>query len=199
MRKLLIVLCLLLPLLGIGQAIRFSPVRLQTIYEPFKMTIPQSTWIFIDDSNMIYKVTAQFVSADSMITVLNSGNYVRLFSMGASKWTKAGFYLLPKEGEYLKYPKAEGTGDSIVITEGNINKKRKAGAWLHGSDSTRFWNNEVAIDDENNWILPFIIRTTAVVIYNGMPLRSDQWSIVSSATLVVSLDVRKYDYLQVIN
>ena len=56
---------------------------------------------------------------------------------------------------------------------------------------------QAANDAENNWSVPFTLKSTSVIIYNGTPLQSDQWS--GSNTLNVALDTRKYDKLVIIN
>ena len=66
-------------------------------------------------------------------------------------------------------------------------------------DINKKWAKEAAADAENSWSLPFVLKPTTVIIYNGIPLRSTQWTGVGLSTLNVSLDVRKYDYLTIIN
>lgn len=58
---------------------------------------------------------------------------------------------------------------------------------------------QTANDIENNWTVPFTLKSTSVIIYNGVPLRSTQWSGAGVAILNVSLDTRKYDHLLIIN
>lgn len=57
----------------------------------------------------------------------------------------------------------------------------------------------VSSDSENNWPVPFNLRSSSVIIYNGDPLKSNQWSAVSPAILTVNVDVRKYDHIVLIN
>ena len=57
----------------------------------------------------------------------------------------------------------------------------------------------VSSDSENNWILPFDLRSNSIIIYNGDPLKSTQWSSASPAILTVNVDVRKYDHIVLIN
>ncbi len=61
------------------------------------------------------------------------------------------------------------------------------------------WKKETSSDAENNWSLPFILSNTSTILYNGIPLRKAQWSGEGEATLSVILDVRKYDYIVVLN
>lgn len=57
----------------------------------------------------------------------------------------------------------------------------------------------VSNDSENNWNLPFELRTSSTILYNGDPLRSTQWSASSPTILTVTVDVRKYDHIVLIN
>ncbi len=61
------------------------------------------------------------------------------------------------------------------------------------------WEKETATDGENNWALPFTIKFTSIIIYNGTPLRPAQWSGSGSSMLVVNVNVKKYDHLVLIH
>lgn len=61
------------------------------------------------------------------------------------------------------------------------------------------WEKEIGTDAENNWILPFRIRPSTTIIYNGTPLRPGQWSGSGTAILVLNLNIRKYDHVILIN
>jgi len=61
------------------------------------------------------------------------------------------------------------------------------------------WEHEVVNDSENNWTVLSTLVSSTVIIYNGLPLRPEQWSGLGTTTLNVSLDVRKYDYFVIIN
>lgn len=136
MRKILFVLLMLtIPVIGFSQLISFSPKSIKTINTKFGVTVPVKTQIFVEDSNMYYKVLAQFSAQDCVATVLRSGNYIRLFSLVSNLFTKSGSYLSPSGGEYLKFKKQNGTTDSLLITTAGEVKKRKAGKWALGSDS----------------------------------------------------------------
>jgi hypothetical protein len=54
-------------------------------------------------------------------------------------------------------------------------------------------------DASNSWATPFVLKSTTVVYYNSSPIRATQWSGVGSSILTVSLDVRKWDQLLIIN
>jgi hypothetical protein len=66
-------------------------------------------------------------------------------------------------------------------------------------DLQKRWEKEVTNDAENNWTIPFNIQSYATIIYNGAPLRPTQWAKLDSVTLLVNLNVRKYDHLVLIN
>jgi len=61
------------------------------------------------------------------------------------------------------------------------------------------WDAELSANAENNWTIPFALKSTATILYNGTPLRSGQWSGSGTTTLSVTLDTRKYDKLVIIN
>ena len=54
-------------------------------------------------------------------------------------------------------------------------------------------------DAANSWATPFVLKSTTVVYYNSSPIRAAQWSGVGSSILTVSLDVRKWDQILIIN
>lgn len=77
----------------------------------------------------------------------------------------------------------------------NLNLRETNAASNEGIDE---WEKEVADDGENNWKIPFTVRSQTVIIYNGTPLRPSQWS-AEGTVLTVNLSVRKHDYLILIN
>ncbi|MEI6574805.1 MAG: hypothetical protein WCO63_01350 [Bacteroidota bacterium] len=83
-----------------------------------------------------------------------------------------------------------------VITFPSIGKNL---IWQTATVSSQVWKKEVVGDAENHWSVPFSLNSTATILYNGQPLRSTQWTGSGSTTLNVVLDVRKYDYLVIIN
>jgi len=61
------------------------------------------------------------------------------------------------------------------------------------------WQIEIRDDSENSLSLPFYLKSTSTIIYNGTPLRPSQWSGSGTATLLLNVDVRKYDHITLIN
>ena len=61
------------------------------------------------------------------------------------------------------------------------------------------WKKETTSDGENNWTVPFTLTSSSTILYNNTPLRPSQWSGLGLTTLTVNLDVRKYDYLVILN
>lgn len=61
------------------------------------------------------------------------------------------------------------------------------------------WEKELTIDDENDWALPFDLKATSIIIYNGTPLRPAQWTGSGSSTLTLGILTRRYDHLVLIN
>lgn len=78
----------------------------------------------------------------------------------------------------------------------NLNLRETASTIDDGRDG---WEKEIASDGENNWTVPFSLRSKTVIIYNGTPLRPGQWDGEGSDTLIVNLTVKKYDHLVLIN
>ena len=66
-------------------------------------------------------------------------------------------------------------------------------------NSTLYWQKEVVNDGDNNWSVPFILKPSLIIIYNGTPLLPGQWDGDGSTTLTVNLNIRKYDHLILIN
>jgi len=71
--------------------------------------------------------------------------------------------------------------------------------WVSVFPKNTPWKKETSSDAENNWNLPFILTNSTTIFYNGQPLRSSQWSGTGASTLVVNLDVRKYDFITILN
>jgi hypothetical protein len=86
----------------------------------------------------------------------------------------------------------------VILTAGGGNKLTQVGNEIVIEKEAN-WEKEVSSDAENNWTIPFPIRPTSVIIYNGTPLRSGQWSGSSTTTLTVAVAVKKYDHLILIN
>ena len=86
----------------------------------------------------------------------------------------------------------------IVLTAGQGLKLTQVGNEIITEKEVN-WEKETTADAENNWVIPFQIRPTSVIIYNGTPLRSGQWSGSSTTTLTVAVAVKKYDHLILIN
>lgn len=61
------------------------------------------------------------------------------------------------------------------------------------------WKKEIAIDDENNWTIPFALTSKTTILYNGQPLKPAQWSGVGLTTLTVNFNTKQYEYLVVTN
>jgi hypothetical protein len=61
------------------------------------------------------------------------------------------------------------------------------------------FKKEIENDDENNWVVPFTLKSSTTIFYNGQPLRYNQWGGVGSTTLTVNLNVFKYSYIVVMN
>lgn len=79
----------------------------------------------------------------------------------------------------------------------NLNLKEVKTLISTGTSSSAKCSIEASTDAENNWSVPFTLNSSAVVFYNGVPLRSTQWS--GTTTLNVAIDTRKYDHLVIIN
>ena len=61
------------------------------------------------------------------------------------------------------------------------------------------WKKETSSDGENNWTLSFVLTTSTTILYNGQPLRPSQWTGLGASILNVNLDVRKYDFITILN
>jgi hypothetical protein len=57
----------------------------------------------------------------------------------------------------------------------------------------------LSADSENNWTVPFTLKSNALILYNSTPLQSSQWSGTNTTTLTVTLITKRYDKLTIIN
>jgi hypothetical protein len=60
------------------------------------------------------------------------------------------------------------------------------------------WQYEVTSDNQNNFTVSFSLASTSEVLYNGYPLRTDQWTGSGTSTLNVSLSTKHFDFITVI-
>ena len=54
-------------------------------------------------------------------------------------------------------------------------------------------------DDENDWNLPFVLKLSTVVMYNGSALHTDEWSGIGTAILNITINVKRFDQVLIIN
>ena len=73
--------------------------------------------------------------------------------------------------------------DTMVVDSLGYIKKRIKAVYQH----------EISTDAENNISVPFLLKPTSLVFYNGNMINSTRWSGVGTTTLNVSLDTRQYD------
>lgn len=99
---------------------------------------------------------------------------------------------------HLYAPGSTATYTSIYVKDESTGKLMEANKTTLVPDSTN-WEYEASNDDENNWPLPFTIKSNSILLYNGTPLRRNQWGGFGSAILVVNVPVKKYDHLILIN
>lgn len=78
MRKIILLWFILVPFFIFGQAISYTPKKTNTINKPFGIQITKNTQIFVEDSNALYKITANYNSTDSMTTVFRDHNFIKL-------------------------------------------------------------------------------------------------------------------------
>jgi len=72
--------------------------------------------------------------------------------------------------------------------------------WKKAESGVSSYSLTVQADGSNNWSVPLQLKPSSVIIYNTTPLQySTQWNIVSPGILTVTVDVRKYDHIVLIN
>lgn len=58
---------------------------------------------------------------------------------------------------------------------------------------------EISSDSENNLTVPFTLKSTSTVYYNGFVLKDQQWSGINSKILVLNFATGKYSYVYILN
>ena len=67
------------------------------------------------------------------------------------------------------------------------------------SDSINHCQKYITSDSQNNLSIPFNLKSTTTIYYNGVPLQNQQWSGIGSTTLNLILNTKQNDYLLLIN
>jgi len=184
----------LLSLMVLGhsqQAIRIMKVPNKT--RLFGVSFPDSTVIFEADSLKLYIILpiGRHIAANDNMDTVFSNNWFKIFPAGIGSFAQT----------ITLYGDATGSGTTsitVTVTDDSHNHVISNVDGLQ-NELTSFWEKEVALDDENDWTLPFSIKTTAVIFYNGSPLRPAQWYGEGSSILGVNLVVKKHDHLVLIN
>lgn len=66
-------------------------------------------------------------------------------------------------------------------------------------DSINHYRVSITSDNQNNLSIPFNLKATTTVFYNGQPLQINQWGGVGTSTLSLTLTTKQNDYLLLIN
>lgn len=66
-------------------------------------------------------------------------------------------------------------------------------------DQLVYFKVDVVEDDVRSISIPFIIKSTVVVFYNGVPLKDSQWEGIGNTTLILNIDTKKNDNILLIN
>ena len=128
-----------------------------------------------------YTVFGQALPDSVRIQVKDSVREFMIHHVGGVTATQTMAYAYA-HGWVCRFPK--DLSGYIVI---GIDSKRDTGTWQH----------EAANNAENGWVIPFHLKPSSVIIYNGTPLMPAQWS--GTTNLTVAVEVRKYDKLTIIN
>jgi len=62
----------------------------------------------------------------------------------------------------------------------------------------RTFEKTIQSDNENNWTLSAVLKTSSVIFYNSDLLPSTRWGGIGSATLNVYIDTKQFDHLLII-
>lgn len=188
MRKLFIFLCLILSI-AVKSQTTGSFWKVTSWNTPFGQALPDSVRIQVKDSvkeYMIHHIGG--VTATQTMAFAYAQGWVVKFPKDLG-----GYSLSLLETDPHSFHKGDSNTVKNAITLTYLNTK------LATKRDTGTWQRQVANNAENGWTLPFYLKSSTVILYNGTPLRPTQWVGLSSTTLFVNLSVKKYDYLVVTN
>lgn len=188
MRKFIIFLFLILSLIVKSQTTG-SFWKVTSWNTPFGQALPDSVRIQVKDSvkeYMIHHIGG--VTATQTMAFAYAQGWVSRFPRDLSGYSLAFLETDPKS-----FHKSDSNTVKNAVTLTYLNTR------LVAKRDTTTWYHQVANNAENGWTLPFYLKASSVIIYNGTPLRTTQWTGINTLTLFVNLAVKKYDYLVVIN
>ncbi len=126
----------------------------------------------------------------------STGSYWRV-----NKWTTPFGQTLP---DSVRIQVQDSVKEYIIHHVGGVTSTQTMAyaysqGWVSVFPKNTPWKKEISSDAENNWTLPFVLTTSTTIFYNGQPLRPTQWSGVGVTALTLNLDIRKYDYITILN
>jgi len=186
MKQLFVFLCLFLAVTTYSQTTG-SYWRVTSWFTPFGQSLPDSVRIQVKDSvreYMIHHVGG--VTAVQTMAYAYARGWVCRFPKDLS-----GYSIGSLETDPYSFHKVDSNMVKNAVTLSYVTTK------LATKRDTGTWQYEVANNAENGWVIPFHLKSSSIVMYNGTPLMPAQWS--GTTNLTVAVEVRKYDHLTIIN
>jgi hypothetical protein len=173
MKKILFFLLFLFPLIGSTQVFR-QYFEVPNVTTRVGVILPYGQLVKINDSAKLYQLIHKGTAVtDSLKTFFRNSWVIDVSGSGGGTSDTTGWDIVNKA--YLFW-------------------------WvgLQGfQKSVNSWQYEVTSDSQNNFTTSLTLASTSIILYNGYPLRSTQWSGTGTTTLVVAVPTKQYDFITI--